>query len=60
MVALLHRRLVVQIAVDLQHQVLAADQRVQSFPVSAGLPVKHRDFAKHPNHLEVWDGIRRC
>ena len=39
-VPLLRRRLAVQIAVDLQHQVLAADQTVQSFPVSAGLPVK--------------------
>ncbi len=58
-VPLLQKRLVVQnyLAVDLQHQLLRADQRVQSRRASAGLSVKHRNFATHPNRLEVWNGI---
>ncbi len=48
------------LAVDLQHRLLRADQRVQSRRATARLPVKHRDCAEHPNILELWSGIRMC
>ncbi len=61
-VPLLQKRLIVQnyLAVDLQYQELKANQRVQSRRATAGLPVEHRDFAKHPNRVEEWNGNRMC